>query len=340
MIIMKKGITLKDIARKLNMSISTVSKALNNDISISTITKERVNKLAKEWNYIPNESARNFKLNKSLTIGLILPDLLDQFYVAAINGVEEIAEKEKYNIIVSQTHEDVVKEENIANVMIKNRVDGLIVAVTKNTVDMTFFEKFKTVGIPVMCIVREPQNHSFNCVSIDNEEGAFKATDFLIKKGHRKIAHIMGPQTLQISQCRLEGYKQALKKNMIPLNMELVKVVDFTKRNTEKAMLELMELKSPPTAIFTFKNYITLDAIEFLKKKFPDKLNLIEFTDFGNLPLFDYLDHKPIASIEENFFEVGKQAAILLFQMINEENRNLYENSKNIKIPCQLIIHN
>src|SRR5438270_4075766 len=196
MIVMKKGITLKDISKKLNMSISTVSKALNNDITISTLTKERVNKLAKEWNYIPNESARNFKLNKSFTIGLMLPDLLDQFFVSAINGVEEIAEKANHNIIVSQTHENVEKEENIANVMIKNRVDGLIVAVTKNTVDTAFFEKFKTVGIPVIYIVREPKNHSFNCVTIDNKEGALKATEFLIKKGHTRVAHIKGPDTL------------------------------------------------------------------------------------------------------------------------------------------------
>mgnify|MGYP001554692853 FL=1 len=98
---MEKGKTLKDIARKLNMSISTVSKALNNDTSISTLTKERVKNQAKEWNYIPNESARNFKLNKSFTVGLIIPDLLDQFYVMAINGIEEIATKENYNIIIS-----------------------------------------------------------------------------------------------------------------------------------------------------------------------------------------------------------------------------------------------
>ncbi len=119
---MKKGITLKDMARKLNMSISTVSKSLSSDNSISASTKERVKELAKEWAYIPNESARHFKLNKSFTIGLILPDLQDQFFVTAINGVEEIAEKEKYNIILSQSHEDVIKEENIGNVMIKCRV--------------------------------------------------------------------------------------------------------------------------------------------------------------------------------------------------------------------------
>jgi DNA-binding LacI/PurR family transcriptional regulator len=336
---MKKGITLKDIARKLNMSVSTVSKALSSDQSISAITKERVSELAKEWGYVPNESARNFKLNKSFTIGLVLPDLQDQFFVAAINGVEEIAEKEKYNIILGQTHEDVVKEENIAKVMMKNRVDGLIVAVTKNTVDMCFFEKFKSVGIPVMCIVREPKNHSFNCVSINNREGAFKATNYLVKKGHTRVAHIMGPETLQISQLRLEGYKQALQKNKIPFDAELVKVVDFSQRDTEKAMQQLMKLESPPTGIFTFKNYITLDAIEFLKKRYPEKLDSIEFTDFGNLQLFHYLDHKPIASIEEDFYEVGKQAALLLFKMVNEENEDLNEEPKNIEIPCKLIIH-
>lgn len=327
------------MARKLHMSISTVSKSLNSDNAISILTKERVNELAKEWGYIPNESARRFKLNKSFTIGLIIPDLQDQFFVTAINGVEEIAEREKYNIILSQTHEDVIKEEKIGNVMIKSRVDGLIVAITKNTVDMTFFEKFRSVGIPVMCIIRKPKNHSFNCVSINNQEGAFKATSFLIQKGHLRIAHIMGPETLQISQLRLEGYKQALLENNISLDMELVKAVDFSKPVTEKAMLELMKLKVPPTAIFTFKNFITLDAIEFLKKRFPEKLSAIDFTDFGNLSLFDYLDHKPIASIEENFYEVGKQAAILLFQIINEENHNQSEDSKNIEIPCKLMIH-
>ena len=98
---MEKWKTLKNIARKLNMSISTVSKALNNDASISTFTKQRVQKQDEEWNYIPNESARNFKLNKSFTVGLIIPDLLDQFYVLAINGIEEIATKENYNIIIS-----------------------------------------------------------------------------------------------------------------------------------------------------------------------------------------------------------------------------------------------
>ena len=336
---MKKAIRLKDIAKKLNMSISTVSKSLNNHDSISLLTRERVQKIAKEWNYVANESARHFQLNKRFTIGLIIPDLLDQFFVEAINGIEEVAVNEHYNIIMAQSHEDVKKEENIVNLMIRNRVDGLIVAVTKNTVDMELFQKFKSVGIPVIFIVREPQNRSFNYVSVNNVEGAFKATDFLIKKGHTRIAHIMGPKTLQISLVRLEGYKHALAKNNILLDLKLVKEVDFSQAETEKAMHQLMKLKMPPTAIFTFKNNITLDAIRFIKRAYPEKLEFIDFTDFGNLPLFEYLENKPAASIDENFYEVGKQAAILLFQMINEENQPLNDNPKNIEIPCELIIH-
>ncbi|MEO8416030.1 MAG: substrate-binding domain-containing protein, partial [Ginsengibacter sp.] len=262
-----------------------------------------------------------------------------QFYVLAINGIEEIATKEKYNIIITQSHEDIAKEENLAKTMIRNRVDGVIISTTKNTVDTAFLKEFKLVGIPVVCIVREPQDHSFNYVAINNKEGAFKATDFLIKKGHSRIAHLMGPITLQISQIRFEGYKEALQKNGIPLDLNLVKAVDFTKRDTEKAMQELMKLKSPPSAVFTFKNYITLDAIEFLKRRYPNKLDLIDFTDFGNLPLFDYLDHKPIASIEEDFNEVGKQAARLIFEMINKENDPGNENYGKIEIPCKLVIN-
>jgi len=336
---MEKGKTLKDIAKKLNMSISTVSKALNSDASISTITKERVQKQAIEWNYIPNESARNFKLNKSFTVGLIIPDLSDLFFVLAINGIEEVVAKEGYNIILAQSHENIIREEDIANIMIRIRVDGVIVAITKNTTSISFLEKFKSVGIPIICIIREPQNHSFNSVSLNNKEGAFEATDFLIKKGHSRTAHIMGPYTLQISHVRFEGYKEALEKNKIPLDMQLVKVVNFTRKDTEKAMEELMNLKNPPTAIFTFKSEITLDAILFLKRKYPEKLDLIDFTDFGDLPLFDYLDHKPIASIEEDFFEVGKQAVKLLFQLIKGEKNNPNENPQNIEIPCKLVIH-
>ncbi|MCO5235831.1 MAG: LacI family transcriptional regulator [Chitinophagaceae bacterium] len=336
---MKKGITLKDLAKKLNMSVSTVSKSLNNDQAISPLTKERVKELAAKWNYVANESARHFKLNKSFTIGFILPDLRDPFFVEAINGIEEVAGAEKYNIILAQSHENTCKEESIVNMMIRNRVDGLIAAVTKNTIDMTLFEKFRTVGIPVIYIVREPRNDGFNYVSINNVEGAFKATDFLIKKGHRRIAHIMGPRTMPIAMARFEGYRQALLKSKIPFDEKLVKSVDFTEKETEKAMVELMKLDPFPTAVFTFKNDITLDAIVFLKKKYKARLDCIDFTDFGNLPVFKYLEYKPVASVKEDFFEMGRQAALLLFEIINDNRQDTEKTFRGVKIPCKVIIN-
>lgn len=336
---MKKGVTLKDIAQKLHMSISTVSKALNNDDSISSMTRERVKKLSAEWNYIPNEAARHFKLNKTFTIGLIIPTMLDEFYVLAINGAEKVAAREKYNVIISQSHEDPATEEKIVDLMKRNRVDGVIVAITKGTEDMNAFQKLKHIGIPVVFFARPPKDDSFNYVTADNEDGAFKATEFLIKKKHRRIGHIMGPESMAVSHMRLNGYKAALKKYKIGFDPALVKLVDLTEKSTFSAMREFMKMKRSPSAIFTFKNYITLDASEYLKKYLPSKLTKIDFAGFGNLPLFRYLDNKPRASIEENSFMIGFEAAQLLFKNINLPEEQEWEKSHHIKVPCKLIIH-
>jgi len=337
---MKKGVTLKDIADKLNMSISTVSKALSGDISISEPTKVRVQKLAEEWNYIPNEAARHFKLNKTFTLGLIIPDLLDQIFVLAINGVEEIAAQKKYNVIVSQSHEDAVHENKIVDIMIRSRVDGVIVAITKNTDDMSSFRKLIDIGIPVVFFSRSPQDPSFNYVSANNEDGAMKAMEFLFTKGHKRIAHIMGPASMPVSQIRLEGYKKALEKHHISYDASLVKAVDFTPASTHKAMKSLMSIKSPPTAIFTFKNYISLDVIQFLKKKNnSSKLTTIDVVGFGNLPMLQYLDNKPSASIEENSYIMGIEAAQLLFKGMDVQKEGDDHTSQHIKVPCKLVIH-
>lgn len=337
---MKKAVTIKDIAAKLNMSFSTVSKALNNDPSISSLTRERVKKLAEEWNYIPNEAARHFKLNKTFTLGLIIPSLLDQFYVQAINGAEKIAAVEKYNVIISQSHEDDLIEEKVVDLMKRNRVDGVIVAITKNTQDMTSFQKLENIGIPVVFFARHPTVDTFDYVSADNEGGALKATEFLITKGHKRIGHLMGPESMSVSQIRLKGYKNALEKNKIALDASLVKTVDLTEESTFTAMEQYMKMEDPPTAIFTFKNYITLDAIEFIKRNYPEKLNQIDFTGFGNLPMFQYLDHKPVASIEENSYEMGEEAARLLFQIIKEVEIIQPRTAKHIQVNSKLVVHN
>lgn len=336
---MKKGVTIKDIGAKLNMSFSTVSKALNDDPTISQPTKDRVKKLAIEWDYIPNEAARNFKQNKTFTLGLIIPDLMDQFFVLAIDGIQEIADKEDYHLIISQSNENLYLEKKIVSLMRRSRVDGVIVAITKNTQDMTMFKNIQDMGIPVVFISRQPNDHSFNYVTVDNEDGAFNAVEMLIQNNYTRIAHIMAPPSMAVSQIRLEGYKNALWKYHIPYDPNLVCVSDFTPKSTYEAMEHFMSLREPPTAIFVFKNYISLDAIEYLKQYHPDKLDLIKIVGFGHLPMFQYLDHKPMASIDENSYQIGYEAAKLLLAQIKAKESGENNQASHISIPCKLILH-
>jgi len=336
---MKKGVTIKDIAIKLNMSFSTVSKALNDDPAISALTKERVKKLASDWDYIPNQAARHFKQNKSFTIGLIIPHLMDQFFVLAINGIQKIADEEDYHVIISQSNENPTIESKIINLMKRNRVDGVIVAITKKTEDLSIFTRIKELGIPVVFISRPPNDPSFDYVSVNNEDGAFKATELLIKRGHKRIGHLMGPISLGVSLMRLDGYKKALKKYNINFDEQLVHPVDFTADSTYRAMKKLLTMKWPPHAIFAFKNYISLDAIDYLKCKAPDKLEEIDFVGFGNLPLLQYIDVKPIASIDENSYQIGYEAVKLLLARMKTVDSQEVEKVCHIKIPCKLIMH-
>jgi len=218
-------------------------------------------------------------------------------------------------------------------------VDGLIVAITKETRDMNPFQNLIHINIPVVFFARPPKDDSFDYVMADNEDAAFKATDFLIKKGHKRIGHIMAPEVMALSHTRLEGYKMALNKSKIKFDPTLVKVVDLTEESTHLAMSQYIKMKNPPTGIFSFKNYINLDAIEYLKRNNPAKLKKIDFTGFGNLPLFRYLDQKPLASIEENSYMIGYETAKLLFRKINSQESEEKEVPQHIKVACELVIH-
>lgn len=335
---MKRGVTIKDIARKLNMSVSTVSKALNNDATISALTSERVKALARELNYVPNEAARAFKLNRTYTLGLIVPDILDQYYAFAANGVEAAAEEKGYHVMLTQSREDEQKEERIIDLMIRNRVDGVVAAISKTRTDMAPYQKLLSIGIPVVCIGREPAAAEFDFVSSDNMEGGRLATDFLIRQGHRHIAHLRGPEGMRTGKARYEGYCQALEQHGISLRSELVEVVDFTRENTEAALARMLALETPPTAVFAFKNYVALDGIAYLKKYHPQLVDKMQFTGFGNLPILGYLDHKPAASIEEGSREMGLEAAIQLFARIRESEGE-EQPVRTIQLPCKLVVH-
>ncbi|QPH40357.1 LacI family DNA-binding transcriptional regulator [Pedobacter endophyticus] len=332
-------ITLKFLAEKLKMSVSTVSKALNNYPTINEYTKKRVQEMARDLHFTPNKSAINLKEKKSRIIGIILPNLLDHFFTRSIYGVEQFATQNGYNIIISQTHDDLQKEIQSANMLLRSRVDGLIVAISKHTQDFSHLDQFENMGIPVVYYTRNP-SFNLNCHKVlgNTFQGCYQATKFLIDRGHQKIAYLGGPKMINFTHDRFNGYINALKDNNVPFSSELVAYTDFDKENTISAIKNLFANEDQnPTALVAFKEPILFDAIKYLKSINYPKFSDIECIGFGNTSFISYLDSPPIASIEENPESVGENAMRLLLQLINKEIQ--IEDYQKVMVDCKLVVH-
>jgi DNA-binding LacI/PurR family transcriptional regulator len=217
-----KHTTLIDIAKRLGISVSTVSRALSDNPDINVDTKKRVKKLAKEFNYRPNRIAQSLKNNRTTIIGVIVPEIKHDFFSSAISGIEEVAYHSGYTIIVCQSNENFEREVVNTNALIQQRVAGIVASISQNTKNGDHFQGVIDHGIPLVFFDRACKNISASKVIIDDAKSAFDAVSYLIDKGYRKIAHFAGPQTLEICKQRLKGYTVALNKARIPVAKELI----------------------------------------------------------------------------------------------------------------------
>jgi len=333
--------TLKEIARRLNFSVSTVSRALHNHPSIGLRTTAQVQKLAKELNYEPNQTALFFKQQKSYIIGVILPNLSEEFFSRAINGIEEVAKQKKYSVLIGQSHDDVEQEKQIINAMKNHRVDGLIVSISKHTKNYDHLTMMGKYNIPIVFFDRVPDLNTVHKVSSDIHEGTKQAIEFLIKNGHRRIGIINGPEEMKSCRERTETYMEVLQKKRIKIDLSLIVSTDLIQEKTYEAMDQLLKLKRPPTAIITINDLVALDAIQYARKA---KLKInkdICFVSYANLPITNYLEFPPLASVEQFPDEQAKKATEILFDLLNDEKNSekgeiTYQN---ILIEGQLVIH-
>lgn len=332
-------VTLKFLAEKLKMSVSTVSKALNNYPTINAYTKQRVQEMARDLHFTPNKSAINLKEKRSRIIGVILPNLLDHFFTRSIYGIEQFAMQNGYNVIISQSHDELEKEIQSANMLLRSRVDGLIVAISKHTQDFAHLNQFENIGIPVVYYTRNP-SFNLNChkVLCNTFQGCYQATKFLINRGHHKIAYLGGPKMTNFTHDRFNGYINALKDNEVPFFSGLVAYTNFDKENTISAIKKLFtDPDQMPTALVAFKEPILFDAIKYLKSINHPNFDKIESIGFGNNAFINYLDSPPVASIEENPESVGENAITLLLKLINKEIDP--ENYQKVMVDCKLVVH-
>jgi LacI family repressor for deo operon, udp, cdd, tsx, nupC, and nupG len=337
---MKKSVpTIKEIAKRLNISVSTVSRALHNHHSIGLRTKTRVQQLAKELKYEPNQTAIFFKQRKTFTIGLILPELSESFFSSAISGIEDFASTKKYNVLVGQSHDEQQRERELVEAMKNHRVDGMLVSVAKNTNNYEHFDMLKDYNIPIVFFDRIPKKTDIHYVVCNLEKGMTAAINFLLDLGHRNIALINGPDTIAASKERLEGYKESLFRKRIKIDPAYIISTDLSHTGTQKAMEELLSLKRRPSAIITFNDYVALDAIQYAKRQKIKINEEISFVSFANLPICHYMENPPLASVEQFPYEQGKKAADILWQLLDADGEENIKTKFQEVLDPKLMIH-
>ena len=304
----------------MNVSVSTISRALHDHPSIGLEMRQQVQKLAKELKYEPNQAAISFKQGKTFTIGVILPNLREEFFSIAINGIEDVATKNKYTVLIGQSHDDTEREKLIADSMRKHRIDGLIVSLSKNTVSFDHFDQLKEQGTPVVFFDRVPDTADAYTVSCNLKNSSLKLVDWLVNKGLRTIGFIKGPDTMRPSQERLDGYFEGLKKNGLPINNSYVVNTDLSQKKTQEAMGQLLSLNDRPAAIIAFNDYVALDAMKYTRSNGLKINKDIFFVSYANLPVTSYLDDPPIASVEQFPYQQAEKATDILFQLIDTKD--------------------
>ncbi len=317
----KRGqITIKDIARELRISTSTVSRALKNHPDISLKTKEAVHELAKKYHYKPNAVALSLRSSKTHMIGVIIPNIVHYFFSSVISGIEHVCNDAGYNVMICQSDENEDREITSVQTLTSSRVDGLLASVSKDTMDFAHFKDLMDNNIPLVFFDRAIKDLNTDKVIIDDIKGAFIATEHLIQEGCRKILHLSAPQNLLIGQRRKEGYVKALHQHGLPVDEKLIVKCDSQEEALE-IMPKILDSGVVPDGIFAVNDLTASGALKVIKKygyRIPEDIKIVGFSDGFVANVTD----PTLTTIDQHGFEMGKQAAQLLLDRITESIDN------------------
>ncbi|RYU96849.1 LacI family DNA-binding transcriptional regulator [Emticicia agri] len=327
-----EAITIKDIAKALNLSTSTVSRALRGSYEINSETKKLVLEYAEKMNYHPNPIALSLKENRSRAIGVIVPEIANNFFSQAINGIEAVAYDRGYHVVIFQSHESYERELSNIQHLVGRKVDGLLISLSGETTDVSHLQEIQRRGVPLVVFDRISNEIEANKVIADNFQGAFEATEHLILSGRKRIAHITSPSLLYTTSQRLEGYKAALEKHGIAFDENLVRYCGFAPEEAQQVIFDVLD-KQHPDAIFTASDRLALDSYAAVKAKDIDIPKQVAFIGFTNLQVAHLLD-PPLSTVVQPAFEIGKTAAEILLETI--ENKQTAKAVKTVKIPTEV----
>lgn len=316
-----EAVTIKDIAKALGLSTSTVSRALRDSYEISPETKKLVLEYAQKINYHPNPIALSLKERRSRSIGVIVCEIANSYFSQVINGAESIAYNRGYNVIVGQSRESADREMLNLQYLTSRSIDGLIVSVSAETKDFSYFRELHEKGMPIVFfdrIVDEIETHK---VIVDNYKGAYDATSHLIKNGYRNIACVSNAAVLSIARDRLAGYKAALADNGIEVKDPMIRYCNhggMLLPEVETAIDELLSMKKRPDAIFASADKLTTGCLRILKSKGMSVPGDMALVGFSNTDLTELLN-PPLTVIRQPAFEMGEVSMNLLLQLIESK---------------------
>jgi len=281
----------------------------------------RVKKVAAELNYEPNQTAIFFKQRKTFTVGVVLPNLSEPFFSAAISEIENVANGKNYTVIMGQSMDDADREMKILQTLKNHRVDGVLMSIGKNTRDYPFIDLMEGAGIPIVFFDCVPDLEHIHKVYCDLETGMLEAIDRFVSCGHHAISLINGPTHLPASLEREKAYRKGLAQYDIRYKEEYVVNTDLTPEGNEAAISQLLALPDRPSAVVSFNDYVALDVMKIVRKRGIALNQDIHFISYANYPLWTYIENPPLASIEQFPGEQGGKAAELLFQLIEANGR-------------------
>jgi len=313
----KHQITIKDIAKKLSISPSTVSRALKDHPDINQKTRDAVKEMARKYNYRPNKIALSLLQNQSKTIGVIIPEIIHHFFSSVISGIEDVFYQENYNIIICQSQESYEREIKNVQTLLSSHIDGILMSISKETKKLDHIRNIQEIGLPLVFFDRIAEEIDTDKVIVDDFGGGYLATEHLINIGCKRIAHLYGPMNLLIGKNRFNGYKKALEDHNMSLNPELTVFCD----SYEKALIEtrrLLQLPYPPDGIFAVNDLTAMGTIKTIKDmgfRVPEDISVVGFTNW----LISRFADPALTTIDQKGYLMGTEAAQLLLKRINNE---------------------
>ncbi len=314
-----KHVTIKDLAKELNVSVSTISRAFNDKYDIKKDTKEKILAKAKELGYHPNPIAKKLIQKRSFNIGVIIPEFINSFFPRVIIGIQDVLHKAGYQVLIMQANESEQTELENLHTLENNMVDGMIISLCKDSANIEDFKRLANRGYPMVLFNRVNDKIPAPQVIFDDYKWAFFATEHLIEQGYKKIYHLYSNPNISLTGTRIKGYKDALKKHKLPFNDNMLFDGQFTIDGGMQAARLIIESKNLPDAIFAANDPMAIGAMKVFKNhglKIPQDIGLIGFSESSTGKVVD----PPLSTVSQPTFKMGQECAKLLINQIERED--------------------